>query len=266
MKLTKCSQNHYYDGDKYEQCPHCNSHAVANRNISGPKLQSVLSESQKPQPSHEESTSRTSSVWNRFRHGGSEKTESITARGSRKQDEEMYDCSAQTPTMEAATEISSLPVKNVPEAQESASLPPLQAAVNAIKSNDGTDEMKTMAFYHIASTEPVVGWLVCVKGAYQGESFCLKAGKNTIGRSLKMDVPLAKEPSVSRDRHATIIYEPKKKKFFIQPGEGNGLTYLNDDLVMMPCGINDYDVLQLGASDFVLRSLCGDAFDWDKYL
>lgn len=25
MKLTKCSQNHYYDADKYETCPHCNS-------------------------------------------------------------------------------------------------------------------------------------------------------------------------------------------------------------------------------------------------
>lgn len=23
MKLTKCSNNHFYDGDKYSQCPHC---------------------------------------------------------------------------------------------------------------------------------------------------------------------------------------------------------------------------------------------------
>ena len=23
MKLVKCNAGHYYDGDKYESCPHC---------------------------------------------------------------------------------------------------------------------------------------------------------------------------------------------------------------------------------------------------
>ena len=27
MNLTKCSNGHYYDADKYPSCPHCNKNA-----------------------------------------------------------------------------------------------------------------------------------------------------------------------------------------------------------------------------------------------
>ena len=139
-------------------------------------------------------------------------------------------------------------------------------AVNAAKRADPAEEVKTQAFYNLESAEPVVGWIVCVKGAYFGESFNLKTGQNMVGRSLKMDIPLARELSISRDRHAVIIYEPRKRKFYVHAGESTGLTYVNDDLVMMPVELKNYDRLQFGDSEFVFCSFCGDAFTWDDYV
>ena len=80
-----------------------------------------------------------------------------------------------------------------------------------------------------------------------------------------MDVPLAKELSVSRDKHAVVIYEPKKRVFYIHAGDGNGLTYVNDDLLMMPMQITDFDQIQLGNGIFLLRTFCCDRFSWDDF-
>ena len=47
-----------------------------------------------------------------------------------------------------------------------------------------------------------------------------------------MDVQIP-EPTVSRERHAIITYEPKKRMFLIQPGDGSGMVFtFNDELLM----------------------------------
>ena len=61
----------------------------------------------------------------------------------------------------------------------------------------------------VADSSPVVGWLVGLKGVYQGESFEIHQGKNHIGRALNMSIALVKEKTVSRDKHATIIFDPE---------------------------------------------------------
>ena len=128
---------------------------------------------------------------------------------------------------------------------------------------DEFEDEKTIAIYDPENMEPVVGWLVCVKGAYKGESFELKTRRNTIGRSLKMDIALAKELSVSRDRHAIITYEPIKRKFYIQCGEGSGLTYVNNEVLMTPREIVDYDLIRMGNCKLILRTLCNGEFSWN---
>ena len=125
---------------------------------------------------------------------------------------------------------------------------------------------RTIAVYDDIGTEPVVGWLVCVKGTYAGESFNLKAGQNFIGRSLGMDIALLNEGTVSREFHAVVIFEPVEMTFFVAPGQSSGLTYLNRSLVMTPTPLHDFDVLQLGKAQFVFRSLCGEQFQWENYM
>ena len=78
-----------------------------------------------------------------------------------------------------------------------------------------------------------------------------------------MDIALAKELSVSRDRHAIITYEPIKRKFYIQCGEGSGLTYVNNEVLMTPREIVDYDLIRMGNCKLILRTLCNGEFSWN---
>jgi hypothetical protein len=127
--------------------------------------------------------------------------------------------------------------------------------------------MKTVALWNAPTgTEPVVGWLVCVKGSYFGQSFTLKAGNNSIGRSLDMDVPLAQENTVSRNRHCLITFEPENRDFFIQPGESSGLTYLNGTLIMSFTKMGIRDHIKLGSCEFIFYPLCDDTFTWDDMI
>lgn len=145
-------------------------------------------------------------------------------------------------------------------------VPSIKDAVQRADSTANSADEKTVAFYNFSNAiEPVVGWIICVEGEYMGESFSLKSGRNNIGRSLAMDIALAKEKSVSRERHASITFEPNQKKFFIQSGESSGLTYVNDELIMMFTELKDYDVITLGQSKFVFLRLCGKKFSWDDY-
>jgi len=142
----------------------------------------------------------------------------------------------------------------------------LQSQVRAVTSHDSLEDAKTVAFYNFADTEPVVGWLVCVKGEYFGQSFNLKAGQNFIGRALNMDVALAKDTSVSRNKHAIITYDPYNRVFFIQPGESSGLTYLGGTLLLAYQQIKAYEKIAVGYSELVLVPCCGEQFSWDDYI
>jgi hypothetical protein len=162
-------------------------------------------------------------------------------------------------------------VADEPEGEPPAEAPqpmPLQAAVEAVApKHSAAEDMKTVAFYDLGGgEEPVVGWLVCVKGAYFGQSFNLKTGRNFIGRAGNNDVVLAQEGTVSRNRHAVITYEPGERKFFIQPGESNGLTYLGKQLVMQFEPMQAYSRIRLGNAEFVFVPCCGEQFCWEEFV
>lgn len=57
--------------------------------------------------------------------------------------------------------------------------------------------------------DPVVGWLVCIKGPSRGRDYRIRSGRNGIGRSDAMDVPIAGDDTVSRENHAFLVYEPQ---------------------------------------------------------
>ena len=123
---------------------------------------------------------------------------------------------------------------------------------------------RTVGYYtRSIGVEPVVGWLVAVSGPYFGEDFRLKSGRNFIGRSAEMDVQLILDPSVSRRRHAIVVYEPKKRVFIAQPGDSHELCYLNDEVVLTATEMKDRDILMLGETSLMLVSLCGDGFKWE---
>jgi hypothetical protein len=114
--------------------------------------------------------------------------------------------------------------------------------------------------------DPVVGWLVCLAGPDRGRDFRLHAEKNFIGRSPAMDVCVAGDETVSRDRHALVIFDPKKHVFWAVPGDAAGLVYLNGDIVHSPTPMKQDDLLEIGQTKLVLIPFCGDKYSWSREL
>ena len=160
---------------------------------------------------------------------------------------------------------------------------PADSLEKAIKKVSSNEEGRTIGFFsQVAHTpsavpdataaaqsegpvEPVVGWLVCCGGALLGRAYNIVAGRNSIGR-LESNKIVIKDNQVSREKHAWISYEPKKREFYIQPGESSGLTYLNGDNIMIPQKLNHHDMIEIGGSKFIFVPLCDEVFSWEEYI
>ena len=127
----------------------------------------------------------------------------------------------------------------------------------------GKDEVTVSFYKRSIGSEPVVGWLVCVEGAHFGEDFRLKSGRNFIGRAADMDVVIANDSAVSREKHAVVVYEPKGNKFLVMPGESRELCYINDEIVLTPLDIKVHDMLTVGDTKLMFVPCCSDTFNWD---
>lgn len=149
-----------------------------------------------------------------------------------------------------------------PEGPKTASLTSL---VGDVKETEDLTQ-KTIGYFgdSFGETEPVVGWLVAIEGSDYGKDFRLKTGRNFIGRSTDMDIALTGDSSISREKHAIILYEPRGNVFLVQPGDAKELFYLNDKVVLAATEINAYDVISLGATKLLFIPCCSDKFNWDS--
>ncbi|MBR2471305.1 MAG: FHA domain-containing protein, partial [Clostridia bacterium] len=153
--------------------------------------------------------------------------------------------------------------------------PTLSSEISAIQSSQSVaassaaDDSKTISYSQAklgtaVGSEPVVGWLVCTEGPHRGEDFRLKAGRNFIGRANNMDAALTKDKSVSREKHAIVVYEPKAHIFLIQPGESRELCYINDSIVLSAQELKRNDVISVGDSKLMFFPCCDEVFNWEK--
>lgn len=129
------------------------------------------------------------------------------------------------------------------------------------------DDDVTRAYFEdkvSSDVSPVTGWLVCIDGKHLGEDFRLKAGRNFVGRSSSMDVAITKDNSVSRDRHAIVVYEPKSNNFIVQPGEARELCYLNEQPVYTAQDLKCGDKLTLGNTTLMFIPCCSEKFTWEN--
>ena len=98
-----------------------------------------------------------------------------------------------------------------------------------------------------ASDDPVVGWLVVIKGPGKGRSLEIGVGANSIGRDSRQKLRVDfGDKHVSRDKHAILIYEPKTRKYFIQNGDTRNLTYIGAELVLNPTELHGGEVIVIG--------------------
>lgn len=189
-KLVRCEYGHFYDGAKYDECPHCSNTKMPNETVFvGREYKDIMTDT---------------SV---------EKDSGAFVVNSSTQDKKEY----------------------------------------------------TVHYFQKAiGTEPVVGWLVCVKGLHFGEDFRIKSGRNFIGRSGNNHICLSADTSVSRERHAVLTYDPKSNQFLIQPDDSSELCYLNDEPVLIPTKLTINDRITIGESELMFVPFCSDAFVWEN--
>lgn len=112
--------------------------------------------------------------------------------------------------------------------------------------------------------DPVVGWLVIVSGPGRGNARRLGYGQNSIGRDKGERISLDfGDASISRSKHAFVIYEPRKRQYFLRPGDGSNLTYINGELLAEPKPLTPADTIEVGATKLKFVPLCGAEFDWE---
>jgi len=114
-----------------------------------------------------------------------------------------------------------------------------------------------------ASDDPVVGWLVIIEGPGKGRSFELGYGANSIGRDKGQKVKLDfGDPHISREKHATLVHDPKSMRFFLQTGDVRNLTYLGDEVVLNPVQLTGREIIMVGGTKLMFVPLCGPDLGW----
>ena len=292
IKCTKCGK--FYDVDKFPSCPHCeggiDSKSEKTSDIEITKKSKRGFFGKKEKYNNDDFGSETISAYGFGAYNVNDSSDNCeeVSDDKDKEDTLVEDKDISNNIEEVQNKQLELEVQDNFVEDESSSNNSLTQEINNITKNNsgrtlgyfslGNSDESTKQSSNVVSTAasnphpnksqsaPVVGWLVCTKGKHLGESFQLYDGNNSIGRGDSNDVVLFKEQTVSSNKHAIIIYEPRKRNFLIQSGDSHGLTYLNDDLVTTPQKIEIYDSIEFGESAFIFIPLCGEQFSWEKYI
>lgn len=123
------------------------------------------------------------------------------------------------------------------------------------------DGEKTRAFYE-EEESCLTGWLVAIKGTMRGRDYRLYTGFNRIGRRMDADVCLD-DPLVSGETHCAVVYEPKKKQFYLVPGKGTA-TWYQDALVEESIPLQNGDTFELGGTVLELVAFCREGHTWER--
>ncbi|MEM9267496.1 MAG: FHA domain-containing protein [Pseudomonadota bacterium] len=113
-------------------------------------------------------------------------------------------------------------------------------------------------------TDPVVGWLVVIKGPGLGQSVNIGIGMNTLGRdeSERISLPFGDTLMSAKD-HARIIYDDDSRGFFIAHGSGKSITKVDGQMVANTLPLPDRSLIELTKTTHVrFVSFCDEQFDW----
>jgi hypothetical protein len=162
------------------------------------------------------------------------------------------------------------PLPNTPPASQNPgpipNAPPTDERTKLVRSSRSRESDPTLQSNTETDEGPLVGWLVVISGPGRGKSVQIGYGMNSIGRVPGNRVVLSfGDEEISRHRHATVTFDPRSAKFYIQHGESANLTYLGDTPVLSPMELPPGAIIRLGAST-VLKfvPLCGPDFSWEE--
>lgn len=109
------------------------------------------------------------------------------------------------------------------------------------------------------------GWLVVVSDEGKGVSHSLTFGMNTIGREKGNHIYINNgDNSISREKHAIIIYDYQNNLFFIKHGDGQYLSYLNGEVLLDTKELKANDIVKVGNTKLIFIPLCSESFIWEE--
>lgn len=249
----------YYDVNVYDKCPFCESGKVApNDKEEKMKTEKNGRLSDLLRGKNKKTINITSNVTNVIKdENNKEEEEFKTVMELVEEDDVIVNDSQQIVPITPSSSIMEKP-KERSEIYDNNEMKTVQMFV----STKISEEKTTAQVQQSSNKAPVIGWLVGIKGKYQGRSFELCAGNNKIGRDCKNDIVID-ESSVSREQ-ATIKYEPRKRKFHLIPNDAATFMYINNEEVIERTFLEDYMHIEIGEQlEFVFVSFCGDKFDWN---
>lgn len=263
MNLSRCDKGHFYDKEKYATCPHCQGGAASDNSLTTVFTSDMTGYKTDPAPG----------------------PMPIDHEPTEKADLPVGGVPADQPTILSDSVINGQPT--VPLTQPVLDAEQRTEPIIGDFADNGDDD-HTVAFYDElfsdvagpggtqslnpgmkpvnAISSPCVGWLIALGGTHIGQDYRLKVGKNFIGRDSQMDIALTGDKSVSRNRHAIVVYEPKQHMYLAQPGDSSGLVYRNNEVVLSPVKLEAYDMLTVGDVNLLFMPLCGDRFNWSTLL
>lgn len=145
-----------------------------------------------------------------------------------------------------------------PAADEGAPTPVVQADVEG----GDPDTVRVGLASRPDELDPVVGWLVCIHGPERGRDYRIHSENNMLGRSVDMDIFIEHDTLISRGRHTVITFDPQNNLFYLSPGVGQSLVYLNGKAVLAHQELKPYDEILVGATKLLFFPFCGDRFKW----
>lgn len=277
MNVIKCANGHFYDGDILQCCPECGEIAVSQslsvpmpaqnkrKGLFGRKKQNDAQDLQTSQ-----SRNPAMAVPDSFNNmPGSSSAPAYESNPTEALNPEDLQAATAAKKPSMAGDVAYSGTAN------SGSL------ADKVRSASASSDGKTMSYFSAVmnsssdaahqdnktgQVDPVVGWLVCIKGPNYGESYSLGAGVNSIGRSENNRIVIGNDNAVSREKHTFIIYEPKHKQFYIKPGDSTGLTYVNDEYLLDNRILVSGDIVEIGNSQFYFMPLCGTDFTWEPFM
>lgn len=278
MNLSRCDKGHFYDKEKYAVCPHCAGGAAADQSLTSVFVQDTPGPAAMPMNAAMPAGAAIPSI-----------SDAVTAPLQDPSGLPIAELSADQPTVAMNSDFDMPTVPLQKQEQNSIFTIDNQLQGNIVTEGGSSEEDHTVAYFDNVFSNvmpassgadayssqnhgvnkvstPCVGWLIAIGGNHIGTDFRLKVGKNFIGRNKNMDIALTEDKSVSRDKHAIVVYEPKEHLYLVQPGESSSLVYKNNKVVLNPESLEAYDMVTVGEVNLLFMPLCGERFSWSELL
>ena len=116
---------------------------------------------------------------------------------------------------------------------------------------------------HDLMSDPPTGWLVAIKGPGKGAVLTVGIGNNGVGRGdePRITIPF-NDNEISRGQSFSVVYDPKHRRYYLLPGNGKTLVYVEDQPVLERLDLVSGMYFQVGQTTFRFVALCDENFSW----